>query len=389
MREYKNIAVLIVFVTLFAIDAFAADIINFGNSFFNKDRVNSVSKVVTVINNTNGPKDFYIEFPEHQSMQTIDMKVVPLTTDLSGEGKSGEIAEDSCIQHYGEQLFNLAAGKSCRLHLTFVPSRVGNYAEKMVIKSNNDMREYSLTGTGIMMPDFTVLYFTDDSGENIDNKKAEYNIKWVGENSGVLSNKYAYIKIKQNADSDKPLTFSIEGSNAFFVDKKLSTCNISGSTIYIKKSDECGLVLGFKPNASGDFTAKLRFNQRILSGALEYKLTGIASDVLDFGKVYYGGNVQTVLIANTTGMDQVYSILSESKESNFRIVSVHSKNIPSCLKDSSLSSFALPEGKSCYLGFTFSPDKNKEFSKTFIVMSNSGDRKEITLKGLGEERLKE
>ena len=49
----------------------------------------------------------------------------------------------------------------------------------------------------------------------------------------------------------------------------------------------------------------------------------------------------------------------------------------------------LQKGQSCYLGFTFAPDRNADFTKKIIIMSNSGERREVTLKGTGIEKLQE
>lgn len=154
-------------------------------------------------------------------------------------------------------------------------------------------------------------------------------------------------------------------------------------------NNTCGIVINFLPSSSGDFSAKLIFNKRILSGAKEYTLYGSASDMLDFGTVYFGGNVQKILIPNTSDVDQHYSILSESKDSNFRLVVINNKNLPSCIDDSNETNFILKKGQSCYLGFTFAPDRNADFTKKIILMSNSGERREVTLKGTGIEKLQE
>ena len=111
--------------------------------------------------------------------------------------------------------------------------------------------------------------------------------------------------------------------------------------------------------------------------------------MLDFGTVYFGGNVQKILIPNTSDTDQHYSILSESKDSNFRLVVVNNKNLPSCITNNNETNFILKKGQSCYLGFTFAPDRNADFTKKIIIMSNSGERREVTLKGTGIEKLQE
>lgn len=372
--------------------AFAADI-NFGNSFFNKDRANSISQIITIENNASITMEYAVSFSSHLSMQTSDIKAAPLTEDIF-DNETNEtfstITEDSCIQHYGETVFSIAAGQKCRLHLTFSPTEVKEYSEKMYIKSQHDTLEYNITGRGILMPDFTVLYYTDNSGENIDNKRAEYSIKWQNETAGTKSDKYAYIKVfKTNQKDTSPLTYEINGDASFKIDSALSTCKISGSQIKEPTDSPCGIVISFLPNSAGDFSAKLVFNKKILSGAKEYTLYGSASDMLDFGTVYFGGNVQKILIPNTSDTDQHYSILSESKDSNFRMVVVNNKNLPSCISNNNETNFILKKGQSCYLGFTFAPDRNADFTKKIIIMSNSGERREVTLKGTGIEKLQE
>lgn len=370
-----------------------ADTINFGNSFFNKDRANSISQIITIENTASITMEYTVSFSSHLSMQTSDIKAAPLTEDIfDNETKEtfSTITEDSCIQHYGETVFSIAAGQKCRLHLTFSPTEVKEYSEKMYIKSQKDTLEYNITGRGILMPDFTILYYTDNSGENIDNKRAEYSIKWQNETAGTKSDKYAYIKIFKTSQKDNtPLTYEINGDTAFKIDSALSTCKISGNEIKEPKDNPCGIVISFLPSSAGDFSAKLVFNKRILSGAKEYTLYGSASDMLDFGTVYFGGNVQKILIPNTSDTDQHYSILSESKDSNFRLVVVNNKNLPSCIANNNETNFILKKGQSCYLGFTFAPDRNADFTKKIIIMSNSGERREVTLKGTGIEKLQE
>lgn len=370
-----------------------ADTINFGNSFFNKDRANSISQIITIENTASITMEYTVSFSSHLSMQTSDIKAAPLTEDIfDNETKEtfSTITEDSCIQHYGETVFSIAAGQKCRLHLTFSPTEVKEYSEKMYIKSQKDTLEYNITGRGILMPDFTILYYTDNSGENIDNKRAEYSIKWQNETAGTKSDKYAYIKIFKTSQKDNtPLTYEINGDTAFKIDSALSTCKISGNEIKEPKENPCGIVISFLPSSAGDFSAKLVFNKRILSGAKEYTLYGSASDMLDFGTVYFGGNVQKILIPNTSDTDQHYSILSESKDSNFRLVVVNNKNLPSCIANNNETNFILKKGQSCYLGFTFAPDRNADFTKKIIIMSNSGERREVTLKGTGIEKLQE
>lgn len=370
-----------------------ADTINFGNSFFNKDRANSISQIITIENTASITMEYTVSFSSHLSMQTSDIKAAPLTEDIfDNETKEtfSTITEDSCIQHYVETVFSIAAGQKCRLHLTFSPTEVKEYSEKMYIKSQKDTLEYNITGRGILMPDFTILYYTDNSGENIDNKRAEYSIKWQNETAGTKSDKYAYIKIFKTSQKDNtPLTYEINGDTAFKIDSALSTCKISGNEIKEPKDNPCGIVISFLPSSAGDFSAKLVFNKRILSGAKEYTLYGSASDMLDFGTVYFGGNVQKILIPNTSDTDQHYSILSESKDSNFRLVVVNNKNLPSCIANNNETNFILKKGQSCYLGFTFAPDRNADFTKKIIIMSNSGERREVTLKGTGIEKLQE
>ena len=370
-----------------------ADTINFGNSFFNKDRANSVSQIITIENNASITMEYTVSFSSHLSMQTSDIKAAQLPEEIfDDETKEtfSAITEDSCIQHYGETVFSIAAGQKCRLHLTFSPTEVKEYSEKMYIKSHKDTLEYNITGRGISMPDFTILYYTDNSGENIDNKRAEYSIKWQNETAGTKSDKYAYIKIFKTSQKDaSPLTYEINGDTAFKIDSSLSTCKISGNEIKEPKDNPCGIVISFLPSSAGDFSAKLVFNKRILSGAKEYTLYGSASDMLDFGTVYFGGNVQKILIPNTSDADQHYSILSESKDSNFRLVVVNNKNLPSCIAGNNETNFILKKGQSCYLGFTFAPDRNADFTKKIIIMSNSGERREVTLKGTGIEKLQE
>lgn len=388
--RYKAV---VAFIFIMISNSIFAETIDFGNSFFNKDRANSISRIINIENNASITMEYAVSFSSHISMQTSDIKAAPLTEEIyDNETKEtfSTITEDSCIQHYGETLFSIGAGQKCRLHLTFSPTEVKDYAEKMYIKSQKDTLEYDILGRGILMPDFTVLYYTDNSGENIDNKRAEYSIKWQNETAGTKSDKYAYIKIFKTSKKDTlPLTFEIEGDDAFKIDSSLSTCKISGNEIKEPEDNPCGIVLSFLPSSAGDFSAKLIFNKRILSGAKEYSLYGSASDMLDFGTVYFGGNVQKILIPNTSDVDQHYSILSESKDSNFRLVVVNNKNLPSCIANNNETNFILKKGQSCYLGFTFAPDRNADFTKKIIIMSNSGERREVTLKGTGIEKLQE
>lgn len=377
---------------IFAVNAIAAENIDFGNSFFNKDRYNSVSKIIKVTNSTDSDQEYSISFTSHKSMQTSDIKISPLTEEIVDEELKetfSSITPDSCVQNYGEVIFNLAARQSCRLLITFVPSEAKKYSETMIIRSDSDKKEYTVSGRGIMMPDFTILYYTDNSGENLDNKRAEYSIKWNNETAGLKSDKFAFIKISKNPkDNDTSLTFSLEGDSSFYIDK-LTTCNIKNNTITVPQTNSCGIVIGFTPASAGDFIGKIAFGKRIISGAKEYILSGQASDILDFGTVHYGGNVQKILIANSSDRDQSYSILSETKESNFRISAVNNKNVRSCISSQSDTGFILKKGESCYIGFTFAPDKNEEFVKKFIIMSNTGERREVTLKGTGVEKLKD
>ncbi len=388
-----------IFLAFFCQNAFA-ETINFGNSFFNKDRANTLSKVITINNDSSEVLEYNISFTAHPSMQTSDIKTAPLTDDVYDEESNeffSSITKDSCIQHYGETIFSLNSNQKCRLHITFSPTEVKEYNEEMVIISKisrlnkvQDSIKYNIKGKGIHMPDFTVIYYTDNSGENLDNKRAEYSIKWNGETAGVKSDEYAYIKIfKSNKNDKSKLTYSLEGSDAFMIDEKLSTCKIKDNTIIEPEQEPCGIVLSFRPNLSGDFGAKLIFNKRIFSGAKEYLLYGSASDMLDFGTVYFGSNVQKILIQNTTENTQRYSILSESKDNNFRLVVLQDNDIPSCIKSSFETNFELNKASSCYLGFTFAPDRNEEFTKKVIIMSNSGERREVTLKGIGVEKLQE
>ena len=337
--------------------------------------------------------EYAVSFSSHLSMHTSDIKAAPLTEDIYDNDTKetfSTITEDSCIQHYGETVFSIPAGQKCRLLLTFSPTEVKEYSEIMYIKSQKDTVEYNIKGTGILMPDSTVLYYTDNSGENIDNKRAEYSIKWQNETAGTKSDKYAYIKIFKTSRKDtSPLTYEINGDTAFKIDKALSTCKILENEIKEPTESPCGIVISFLPSSAGDFSAKLVFNKRILSGAKEYTLYGSAADMLDFGTVYFGGNVQKILIPNTSDADQHYSILSESKDTNFRIVVVNNKNLPSCIANNNETNFILKKGQSCYLGFTFAPDRNADFTKKIIIMSNSGERREVTLKGSGIEKLQE
>ena len=82
-------------------------------------------------------------------------------------------------------------------------------------------------------------------------------------------------------------------------------------------------------------------------------------------------------------------ICENFKENNFRLVVLNDTNVSSCITNSDETNFLLKKGQSCYLGFTFAPDRNEEFSKKVIVMSNTGERREITLKGIGVEKLQE
>lgn len=388
----------LLFTVIFAKGLYA-ETINFGNSFFNKDRANTVSKIIVINNNVNTALEYNISFTSHPSMQTSDIKTAPLADEVyDAESKEffSSITKDSCIQHYGETIFSLNAGQKCRLLITFSPTEVKEYNEEMVITSrvSNSSQilnttKYEIKGKGIHMPDFTVIYYTDRSGENMDNKRAEYSIKWNSETAGVKSDEYAYIKILQRKKDKTPLTFSLEGSDAFSIDTKLSTCKIKDNTIIEPETEPCGIVLSFRPDVAGDFAARLVFNKRILSGAKEYLLYGSASDMLDFGIVYFGGNVQKVLVQNTTDNDQRYSILSESKDNNFRLVVLQESEIPSCIQNGFETNFELKKSSSCYLGFTFAPDRNDEFYKKVIIMSNSGERREVTLRGKGVEKLQE
>lgn len=394
MRHKAVIAFLFLFTigSTFAAGSAFAEAIDFGNSFFNKDRANSISKIITIKNNTSITMEYTVSFSDHSSMQTSDIKAAPLTEevyDKETKESFSAIAEDSCIQHYGETLFSVAAEQSCRLYLNFSPTEARQYSEKMFIKSQKSTLTYNITGRGILMPDFTVLYYTDHSGENIDNKKAEYSIKWQNETAGTKSDKYAYIKIFNADQTGTPLTYEIEENSAFKVDKELTTCKITGNEIEEPDNTPCGLVISFLPSSAGDFSAKIVFNKRILSGAKEYKLQGSASDVLDFGTVYFGGNVQKILVQNTSNTDQHYSILSESKDSNFRMVVVNYKNVPSCISNNNDTNFILGKGMSCYLGFTFAPDRNTDFRKEIIIINDAKERREITLKGTGMEKLQE
>ena len=64
------------------INAVNAETINFGNSFFNKDRTNTISKVINIQNNTENAMEYTIAFTAHPSMQTSDIKITPLTDDV-------------------------------------------------------------------------------------------------------------------------------------------------------------------------------------------------------------------------------------------------------------------------------------------------------------------
>lgn len=370
--------------------AYAAESIDFGNSFFNKDRSNSVSKIITVQNTSKEKRDYTITFNEHKSMQTSAVKATPLTEEIYDDEMKEtftSISQNSCIQHYGEVSFSLPAGQKCKLLITFVPKEARKYNEQMIIRSSDkDVKEFNITGTGIMMPGFTVLYYTDNSGENLDNKKAQYSFRWAKSKVGVTSDQFAYIKISKSPKED--LTYNIEGDSAFYLDKELTTCDVNNNVIKVPENRKfCGIVIGFKPSTAGDFAAKLIFNKRIISGAKEYSLYGSATDVLDFGTVYFGGNIQKVTITNTSDSKQTYSILSESKESNFKVVAVtNGKNTKSCVEKNNETNFSLESNSSCYLGFTFTPDSENNFLKKIIILSNKGERREITLKGIGVEK---
>ncbi len=383
----------VIFMVFLPVVTAFAESIDFGNSYFNKDRANTVSKIIIVHNSSDAVKEYVVSFKSHPSMQTSDIKTAPLTDEvLDSDTKEvfSSISKDSCIQHYGETLFTLSPNQKCKLHVTFSPTEAKEYNEEMYITTGGKNEKYSIRGKGILMPDFTVLYYTDSSGENVDNKRAEYSIKWNNETAGVKSDKYAYIKIfKDNKKSKKNLTFKLEGDNSFQVDTSKTTCTINGNTIIEPENEPCGLVFSFRPTSAGDFAAKLVFNKSILSGAREYMLYGSASDMLDFGTVYFGGNVQKILIPNTTSSDQNYSILSESSNSNFKLVVLNSGEIPSCISKNTDTSFILKKDQSCYLGFTFAPDKNADFSKKVIIMSNTGERREVTLIGKGVEKLQD
>ena len=371
-----------------------AETIEFGNSFFNKDRANTVSKTIVISNNTNETKEYSVSFSSHPSMQTSDIKIAPLTNkffDNDTKEIFSSIAADSCIQHYGETLFTITAGNKCKLHITFSPTEVKEYNEEMIISTGPKFEKYHIHGHGILMPDFTVLYYTDNSGENVDNKRAEYSIKWNNETAGVKSDKYAFIKIFKDTTNHKntKLTYKIEGDKSFQLDTSKSSCTIKGNEIIEPDNEPCGIVFSFRPTSAGDFSAKLIFNKTILSGAREYMLYGSASDLLDFGTVYFGGNVQKILIPNTTNFDQSYSILSEGNNNNFKLVVLENKELPSCIVKNNDTSFILKKGESCYLGFTFAPDRNDDFLKKVIIMSNSGERREVTLTGKGVEKLQD
>lgn len=116
--RYKAVIAFILIIT--SSSAFA-DTINFGNSFFNKDRANSISQIITVENNASIAMEYTVSFSSHISMQTSDIKAAPLTEEIfDNETKEtfSTIAEDSCIQHYGETVFSIAAGinAACILH---------------------------------------------------------------------------------------------------------------------------------------------------------------------------------------------------------------------------------------------------------------------------------
>ena len=129
--KYKIISALL-FTVIFA-EALYAETINFGNSFFNKDRANTISKIIVITNNEDTALEYNISFTSHPSMQTSDIKTAPLTDEVyDAESKEffSSITKDSCIQHYGETIFSLNAGQKCRLHITFSPTEVKDYNEE-------------------------------------------------------------------------------------------------------------------------------------------------------------------------------------------------------------------------------------------------------------------
>ena len=128
--RYKAI---IAFIFIMAAGQVFADTINFGNAFFNKDRANSISQIITIKNSASITQEYSVSFSSHLSMQTSDIKAAPLTDEIfDNETKESfsTIAEDSCIQHYGETLFSLGPDQKCRLHLTFSPTEV---AKKIIL----------------------------------------------------------------------------------------------------------------------------------------------------------------------------------------------------------------------------------------------------------------
>ena len=101
-------------------------------------------------------------------------------------------------------------------------------------------------------------------------------------------------------------------------------------------------------------------------------------------EIYLNDDLSELYVYLKEGVDY-----KESKDSNFRLVVVNNKNLPSCITNNNDTNFMLQKGQSCYLGFTFAPDRNADFTKKIIIMSNSGERREVTLKGTGIEKLQE
>jgi hypothetical protein len=150
---------------------------------------------------------------------------------------------------------SISANSSQVVKVTFTPSSSGTYNGYIVIYSNVNMQEVSVSGTGIQAPTFTPAYqtYTACSSANITGTGNCAGRTYLGSTIQATASLYNYYS--------NTITFKVKRCSGNFA---------HSGTLYVKNGDYCGNVLSSKTYGVGTGEITVTVTPPTRSGTYSY-----------------------------------------------------------------------------------------------------------------------
>ncbi len=254
--------------------------------------------------------------------------------------------------------FTLEPGESCTLDYTFAPTATGPFDQTLVITSNVDPVEITLTGQGA------------DALLSVQPGAIDFGQVEVGGAATPTA-----VTVTSNGN----LPVEVSGIDAAAEPFSRTGGNCPAAPFTLAPTESCTLEYGFTPTAAGAFDQTLTITSTADPVSFELAGTGIAPalsvqpSTLDFGDVQVGNSTTVQTVTVTSAGDAPLSVTA---------IDAAAAPFARTGGDCPATPFILAPGANCTLTYNFAPTAVGTFEQTIAFASNGGSAA-VALLGAG------